>query len=365
MKEHGNTIGLYIHVPYCRVLCPYCDYVKKRCAGDPPAAFADALCAEIKNYEGPGTGGSIFFGGGTPSLLKPEALGAIFEALHQRFSLVDPEIGIEANPDDVNGERLAAWKSLGVNRVSLGVQSFDDETLRYLGRCHDSAQARSACEQVAEQFDDWGMDLIFGAQPADSWGETLDECLGFGPPHVSAYGLTFEERTPFWKRRGEAVDEDLSLELYRTAMARLAEYDHYEISNFARAGHQSRHNAIYWRNGEYAGFGPGAYSYLGGIRSRNAASVRSYIAAPGQKAEALHLSDLEIRQETLIQHFRTRTGLDKQSYVERFGSLVRADFGAQLDALIQRGLLEEDAHSICPTQKGYELNNEIGLALVS
>lgn len=365
MEKNPDTIGLYVHVPYCRVVCPYCDYVKKRTSAGAPKAYIDALCSEIEAYEGPSAAGSVFFGGGTPSLLGTGDLERIFGALHQRFTLVDAEVSLEANPDDVDDEKAAAWAQLGVNRLSLGVQSFNDEALRYLGRIHDSAQARNACGRVAERFDNWGMDLIFGAQPVDRWDETLDECLGFDPPHVSAYGLTFEERTPFWRRRDEAVDEDLSLELYRTARARLAKYDHYEISNFALDGHQSRHNAIYWRNGEYAGFGPGAYSYVGGVRSRNETSVAGYLAAPGQKAEALHLSDLEIRQETLIQHFRTRTGLDKQTYAERFGGPVRADFGGQLDALIHRGLLEEDAHSIYPTQEGYELNNEIGIALVS
>ena len=361
----SSPFGIYIHVPYCRVACPYCDFVKKPVEGDAPAAFAVAVSEEIRAFEGPDDVGSVFFGGGTPSMLDKDALRSIFESIHARFTLRDPEISLEANPDDVTEDLLWCWRDLGVNRLSLGVQSFDDDVLAYLGRCHDAGRARKACAMVAHRFENWGMDLIFGARPVEAWGPTLSECRAFDPPHVSTYGLTFEEKTPFWKRRDEAIDSDRSLDFYREAMETLADYDHYEVSNFAKSGFQSMHNQIYWRNGEYAGFGPGAYSFLGGVRSRNSTRINRYLTQPGEKVESLPLEEREIQVETLLQYFRTRCGLPREDYVVRFGHPVEEDFGPTLAGLVQRGLLEDDGEAIRPTRRGYELNNEIGLALVS
>ena len=210
------------------------------------------------------------------------------------------------------------------------------------------------------------MDLIYGAHPIGSWESTLAECASFKPAHVSAYSLTYEPGTPFGARTNEAVDEDASFGLYRTARAYLTGegYAHYEVSNFARSGCSCRHNLLYWRNEEYAGFGPGAYSFLSGVRSRNHVPLSAYLANPGEKVEALELTAREIRTETLIQHFRLTEGLAKDYYENRFKRSLREDYGVALDALIARGLLEEDANTIRPTMKGFELNNEIGLSLV-
>lgn len=286
------------------------------------------------------------------------------DTLNGSFDLQSPEVSLEANPDDVTRERCAQWKSLGVNRIMLGVQSFDDEALRYLGRCHDSAVAREACEIVASEFDNWGLDLIFGARPSSSFVQSLETSIEFSPPHVSTYGLTYEERTPFWRRRSEAIEEDDSLSLYRMAMDRLSGHIHYEVSNFAKVGFESRHNGIYWRNEEYIGFGPGAYSYRDGIRARNHPGIARYLDEPGRKSETLTLDPREIRVETLIQHFRTRNGLARAYYEERFGSTLDKDFGEELARLEKRGLLDRNTERIWPTREGYELNNEIGLALV-
>ena len=297
-------------------------------------------------------------------MLAADTLRAILESLRQRFAFHDPEVTIEANPDDVEPDLAQAWKDLGINRVSLGVQSFDDAVLRYLGRRHDAACARQACGIVAERFENWGMDLIFGARPIVSWQHTLECCVAYGPAHISAYGLTYEEGTPFENRRDEAIDDDTWLALYRQAGAVLTEYEHYEVSNFARSGHACKHNLIYWRNEEYAGFGPAAYSFTEGTRSRNLVELEGYLAAPGRKCEELHLTPNEIRLETVIQLFRVKAGLDKKEYQRRFGRSVLEDFGEPIRGLLTRGLLEEDDAAILPTTSGFELNNEIGLALV-
>lgn len=362
-----NPVGIYIHVPYCRVACPYCDFVKRPTSGDAPEEFADALVREINEYNGPREARSIFLGGGTPSLLSAKAFARIFDALHQRFSVANTsEITIEVNPDDVTEERTKFWRGLGVNRLSLGVQSFDNDVLKFLGRCHDADTARRACDLVGAAFENWGIDLIFGAKPPEPWADSVTEALRFKPTHISTYGLTYEERTPFWNQRHTAISEDVALEQYRHAMDALEEagYAHYEVSNFAKSDYESAHNLIYWHNEDYAAFGPGAVSYLGGVRARNLSNAAAYLAQPGAKEESLALSPRETKVETLIQHFRTRAGIARETYRARFGSEIETDFGDTLRGLLAQGLIADDGARLSPTRRGYELNNEIGLALV-
>jgi oxygen-independent coproporphyrinogen-3 oxidase len=363
--SNGFRFGVYVHIPYCRLLCPYCDFVKKTSNGSAPESFTDALCREIESFEGPTEIGSVFFGGGTPSLLEIRDLDRILDALRAKFTFHDPEISFEVNPDDVTVETARAWKQSGINRVSLGVQSFDDDVLQYLGRLHDAERAKQACEIVSETFENWNIDLIFGARPADRWCSTLEIARAFSSTHISTYGLTYEPKTPFAKRTAEAVEDDVYVDLYTAAHAALNRFDHYEVSNYALPGFESIHNLIYWHNLEYAGFGPGAYSFVNGIRARNLPGVNDYLRRPGEKLEALQLSDYEVRVETLIQQFRLRCGLTKSDYFNRFNSDVDEDFGKPIGQLAARGLLERDQQRIFPTLRGFELNNEIGLALLS
>lgn len=359
-------IGIYLHVPYCRTLCPYCDFVKARSKTGVPEGFIDAICSEIERYAGPREAGSVFFGGGTPSLLSPAQLGRILVSLDRHFRLQSPEITVEVNPDDVTEEGVRAWVDAGVNRVSLGVQSFDDRVLRKLGRRHDAQKAGDACSIVGRFVPNWNIDLIFGAQPIEAWGTTLQRTVAMGAPHVAAYGLTYEPGTPFEKRTHEAVDDETGLGLFQEAEAALgaAGYGHYEVSNYARPGHESAHNLLYWHNLAYAGFGPGAYSFLGGVRARNHAGLEDYLRDPGGKEESLALTEREVMVETLIQHFRLRAGLPRARYTARFGRPPEADFGEALAALARRGLIVEEGGHLRPTAQGFYLNNEIGLALV-
>ncbi len=358
-------LGVYIHVPYCRTRCPYCDFVSEAVSGAVPELFVEALCTEIKGFDGHPEAGSVFFGGGTPSLMTLDGLARVFEALRSRFVIdSESEITLEANPDDVSRELVQGWRILGVNRLSLGVQSFDDPALRYLGRRHDAEGARRACRIVAELMPRWSMDLIYGARPAEVWPETLREALCFEPGHISVYGLTYEEGTPFDARRGEALEDDDALAYYQAAEHALSGYDHYEISNYAKPGQECRHNLVYWHNETYAGFGTGAYSYINGVRSRNLSGTHKYLAAPGAKEESIVLSPREIRLETVIQHLRLRWGLRRDYYERRFGRGVYADFGNALRDLEARGLIGVSKDGIYPTAQGFYLNNEIGLALV-
>ena len=329
-----------------------------------PENYVATLCKEIEAFRGPKDITSIFIGGGTPSLLSVPELEKLMTALRDRFHWHTPEITAEMNPDDATPALLDVWKALGINRVSLGVQSFDDTVLRYLGRRHDAAAAEQACGWVAERFDTWSLDLIFGAPPVEAYTKTLEVCRMIAPPHVAAYGLTYEDGTPFAEKRGDAVSEEVSLELYRQTEEALAAYKHYEISNFAKPEHESRHNLIYWHNEEYAGFGAGAYSFIGKTRARNASDIQNYLALPHVKMELISLSDAEIRLEAVIQHLRLKEGLCSMYYLQRFGRSLKDDFGEALDKMITRGLLLEDNSTIRPTPEGFYLNNEIGLALV-
>jgi len=358
-------IAIYLHIPYCRTICPYCDFVKTRSRTGVPEPFVDALCREIDAYDGPGASGSVFLGGGTPSMLSSAQLGRVLAALRGRFRFNDDaEWTVEANPDDVDGPLVQSWRDLGINRVSLGVQSFDKTVLRYLGRRHNADKARAACDLIGDHFDNWNLDLIYGAPPVEAWAATLDEARRIGPPHIAAYSLTYEEGTPFEKRQDRAVDDETALDLFLEAEARLDGYRHYEISNYARPGFASAHNLVYWHNGEYAGFGTGAYSYYNGVRARNHPGIDDYMTNPGEKCEALELTPAEIRVETVIQYLRLQDGLPHRAYAARFGNRVEADFPEALEALLERGLVENTDEALRPTALGFQLNNEIGLALL-
>lgn len=358
--------GVYIHVPYCKTLCPYCDFVKVRDKGGVPERFVDALCAEIAASPGPAQADTLFFGGGTPSRFNPQQLLRVTDALRERFDWPEnPEWSFEANPDDVSAEAVAAWREAGINRVSLGVQSFDDRVLKYLGRRHNAEGARRACQTIAAQFDNWSLDLMFGAPPIEAWQDTLQTAVKIAPPHIAAYGLTYEEGTPFARRADQALGDDEMLRMYQELEQAFSEFDHYEISNFGLPGRKAQHNLIYWRNQSYAGYGAGAYSYIGGVRARNHSNLDAYLAAPGAKEETLAISEREEKVETVIQHLRLREGLPRRDYLKRFGNPVEADFSQELHALEARGLIVcSDAH-VLPTEEGFYLNNEIGLALVA
>ncbi|MFA7691996.1 MAG: radical SAM family heme chaperone HemW [Candidatus Hydrogenedentes bacterium] len=364
----ATPYGIYVHVPFCHSLCSYCDFVRYLYKADDLEAYLRALCREIDTYDGDVSIKTIFLGGGTPSLLSETQLEKIFSALHRKFkfapNLSRPEISMEVNSEDVTDSRVKIWKSLGVNRISVGVQSFDDATLIRMGRRHDGAKARKAIETVGRHFDNWGMDLIFGASSRNTWMESLRIARAYNPPHISTYELSYCPGTPLYAERDTKLDEDLLLGLYQDARLVLEDYEHYEISNFAQRGFQCQHNITYWTNEWYLGFGPGAYSFADHCRMVNTSDLPAYVQDPLLKAERLQLSTEEEQVETLIQHFRLRDGLDPNYFHRRFGVDVHRSFGTQLKRLIERGLLEYKGDKICPTEQGFFLNDEIGLELL-
>jgi putative oxygen-independent coproporphyrinogen III oxidase len=274
----GEGFGIYVHCPYCRTKCPYCDFNVAIHREDRIEPFVAALRAELARYAGLPWAGrvpavSLFLGGGTPSLLPPAAVAAVLaDARHGLGLAPDAEVTLEANPEGLDRDRLRAFRDAGVTRLSLGVQSLDDALLRQLGRTHSAADAGLAYRAArAAGFDNVSLDLLFACPDQDlaGWARTLDEALAWGPEHLSAYALTLEPATPFGRRPPAGLpDEDLLVAQFETLIGRTARagLERYEISNFARPAWRSRHNLGYWRRGDYVGLGPGAHGALGAVR---------------------------------------------------------------------------------------------------
>lgn len=321
--------GIYLHIPFCKSKCAYCNFfsvVSEKQRVD----FLDALkneAVERKDYLGGEDVRTIYFGGGTPSLLKPSEIAGILEVLYKNFKIIDnPEITLEANPDTVSKESLSELKSLGINRLSVGIQSFFDDDLQYLSRKHDSRHARQVLDWAQEVgFQEVTMDLIYGIPTLtdDKWRQNLEIFFTTGINHLSAYALTVEEKTALGQRinNGAAapVDEDAVVRQYKI-LVELAEnqgFEHYEISNFARPGHYSKHNCIYWKGEKYLGLGPSAHSFDGVSRQWNVASVKDYCDDYSFEKEELTIDDRY--NEYIMTSLRTMWGVDVNHIRENFG----------------------------------------------
>ena len=321
--------GIYLHIPFCKSKCAYCNFfsvVSEKQRVD----FLDALkneAVERKDYLGGEDVRTVYFGGGTPSLLKPSEIAGILEVLYKNFKIIDnPEITLEANPDTVSKESLSELKSLGINRLSVGIQSFFDDDLRYLSRKHDSRHARQVLDWAQEVgFQEVTMDLIYGIPTLtdDKWRQNLEIFFTTGINHLSAYALTVEEKTVLGQRinNGAAapVDEDAVVRQYKI-LVELAEnqgFEHYEISNFARSGHYSKHNCIYWKGEKYLGLGPSAHSFDGVSRQWNVASVKDYCDDYSFEKEELTIDDRY--NEYIMTSLRTMWGVDVNHIRENFG----------------------------------------------
>lgn len=360
--------GLYLHVPFCSRVCPYCDFAVTTGGPGRRAAFADALVAEIALWEGePLSFDTVYLGGGTPSALSPAELARILEAVRSRFSLQpDTRIFLEANPEDATPAALAAWRGLGVNTLSLGVQSFDAESLVFLGRRHDPAEARAAvAAALSAGFDTVSLDLIFGlpGQTPATWRRDLEEAARLRPDHVSCYQLTVHEGTRFGtlRDRGALAElpepEQAALFALTHEVLGAAGYEGYEVSNFARAPeHRSRHNLKYWDHTPYLGLGPSAHSFDGRRRwwnERRLAEWQARLARgewPVAGSEELAPGDLAL--ETLMLGLRTRAGVDLGRFRERFGFDLAVNNRPLIERLVEQRLLEPDPARLAPTTSG-------------
>lgn len=373
-------VAVYLHWPYCARICPYCDFnvVRDRGRAEEQAALIEAMLADLSEQAvrlGPRRLVSIFFGGGTPSLMPPEAAGRLIEAAHRLFPTTDPvEVTLEANPTDAETSRYRAFAQAGVNRLSLGVQSLDDAALRFLGRDHDAGSARGAVEAAQAVFGRVSIDLIYArpGQTAAAWRAELEEALALGPEHVSPYQLTIEERTAFGRAfaRGTLVPppEDDQADLFDLTQDVLegAGFEAYEVSNHARGpAARSAHNLAVWRGVEYLGVGPGAHGRLNldGARAATVAQRRvpDYLAAVRDTglgwAEAEDLSPLATAEERLMLGLRTAEGVE-------LAGLAPLDLSDRLSALVEAGLMTQAAGRIAATPAGRRVLDGLVRALL-
>ena len=329
-----TPLGIYVHVPFCRSKCQYCDFYSLTCKDDKSIeTYLRAVCAHIKE-SGALTPGykvdTIYFGGGTPSFLGSDALATILTTIRRNFD-VDPnaEITFEANPDSVSDQLLRRLKAEGFNRVSLGVQSDNDETLRKLGRPHDYAQVVSAVQRIRKAgFKNLSLDLMYGlpGQKLTDWKDTLERVITLNPDHISCYALKLEEGTPLHdcKEILNIADDDTQADMYLAAVEILRSHSfrQYEVSNFARKGLYSRHNMKYWSGGEYLGFGPNASSDFGGRRFVIVRDLQAYVNGIKTGGEVLQeVDEVPLREragEYLMLRLRTITGINREEYERKF-----------------------------------------------
>ncbi len=373
--------GIYVHIPFCVRRCPYCDFNTYAGIDYLKQPYVDALIEEIARTGerlGRPEARSVFFGGGTPTTLSGEQLCSILEAVRRGFRL-DPgaEISSEANPGTVDAERFRSMRECGFNRLSLGVQSFDDGELRFLGRIHSASEAVDAYHLARSAgFENINLDLMFGLpeQKPESWKATLERALELSPEHLSLYALTVEEGTPLWRwvRGGEVPppDEDVSAGMYEYACERLdaAGYAHYEISNWCRrrdgTDFRSRHNLIYWRHERYLGFGAGAHSFDGKKRWWNVPGVREYIdriaegASPVESGEVL--SERTLMGEAMMLGLRLlEEGVPNDRFAGEFGVDIMTAFGDEVTELVDEGLVQWHGGSLLLTRRAWLVANQV------
>lgn len=363
--------GIYVHWPFCRAICPYCDFNVHRRARIDQARWRRALVAELEHFAGRTPGRiatSVYFGGGTPSLMDPETVAAVIAGAHRHAALAaDAEITLEANPSSADAARFAAFRDAGVTRLSLGVQAFDDAALTALGRDHDAAQARRALAAAAGVFPATTFDLIYArpGQSAAAWRRELDAALALAAGHLSLYQLTIEPGTAFHRaaRRGTLNVPDAGAALYAIAQERCAAagLSAYEISNHAAPGHEGRHNLTCWRYGEYLGIGPGAHGRLGvgskRFHTRQLARPEAWLAAVESAGHGTKVTGPIDRAgraaEMLLLGLRLAEGVS----LARFEAVVGAPFetmvpSCALDPLIEGGLLVHDRVGLRATERG-------------
>ena len=395
-----SGISLYVHVPFCQTKCPYCDFNTYQGIEGLMSPFLEALSAEIVAW-GRALGGppvnTVFFGGGTPSYLPDGSLGTILAAVDESFGIcADAEITAEANPGDLTVDRAGSLREQGLNRVSIGVQSLDNDLLNLLGRRHDADEAIAAFRTVREAgFENINLDLIYGLpnQSLDQWQDTLQRLADLAPSHISLYALTVEEGTPLhrWVERGDVPhpDADLAADMYQYAREHLGErgYHHYEISNWSKPGPNSKlemasqHNLAYWRNVPYLGVGPGAHSCLGGYRFWDMDPPRGYIEAARQWADGVTAPtaaitgewlqsvgpvggyesiDLDLAAaETMFLGLRLLDGLDLAEASSRSGVDLADRYGPQIDELLGLGLLEREDGIVRLHESAYLIANQV------
>lgn len=383
----ADPIALYVHIPFCAARCPYCDFATAPAMSTLRGRYLAALGEELRR-EGAALGRpavrTIFFGGGTPSLLDPEEIAALGTAIGASFDVVAVEATVEANPATLDRGRLDAWCRVGVTRLSLGAQTFSATGLRALGRTHQAADVAPAVAAARSVGLEVSLDLIFGwpgETPAD-FAADLDAAVALEVGHISAYPLELElepedavanwpggwSGLARWRRESASLqpDQDAIADLYELAGERLglAGYRHYEIANWAKPGKECRHNLVYWRNGSWLGVGAGAHSHLEGVRSHQPAALTSYIDRVNRGLGRIADEGADLETDTAILALRLDDGLDLAGYADRFGPAARERVAGVLHSLDRTGLVSWSGDRVALTPRGRFVASEVFVRLL-
>ena len=366
-----RKIRLYVHIPFCVQKCLYCDFLSWHDSRENQARYVQALCREIRACQGryPARVSSLFFGGGTPSVLEPGHMTEIMEALAEVFSFEpDSEMSIEANPGTVNLEKLRAYEKMGLNRISFGLQSAHNEELKALGRIHTWEEFLESYDLARQAgFDNINVDLMSGIpdQTLASWQKTLSRVLELAPEHVSAYSLIVEEGTPFAHRKLNLPEEEEERRMYEMTAEMLGSqgYRQYEISNYALPKRECAHNMGYWMRDDYLGLGLGAASLFDSQRWNNTDSMEEYLEKSERPEEIQvcreKLSVREQMEETMFLGLRMTEGIERERFQKEFGISVEEVYGDALRRLEGLGLLQADGGRIYLSRKGISLSNQV------
>lgn len=365
--------GIYVHIPFCKTRCIYCDFFSTTLLGMRDE-YVEAVCKEAKlrkDYLRGETVETVYLGGGTPSQLSIGQLEDILKTIQQTFKLSgSPEITAELNPEDVTVEYAHGLRQLAVNRVSLGIQSFDNNILRFINRRHNSSKAMEAVATLQDAgFDNISIDLMFGfpQQTLDGWTKDINTAMSLGVQHLSAYSLMYEEGTRLYSmlknKDIQEIDDGLSLEMYRMLTSVLKEhgYTHYEISNFSLPGRESRHNSNYWNSTPYLGIGAGAHSFNGNSRQWNISDIKQYIQGIREGKTVYETEQLTKDQrfnETVMTRLRTSQGLDLEYVSHLFGFIYVNHLEKAATPYYNRGLKKE-GNILRLTEDGIYLSNDI------
>ncbi|MFK4965175.1 radical SAM family heme chaperone HemW [Lactococcus garvieae] len=367
MKKN-ETKAAYVHIPFCSHICYYCDFAKVLMTGQPVEAYIDELLKEYDSY-GISSLQTLYIGGGTPSVLPADQLEKLLTHLAKNLDLEElEEFTVEANPSDLTDEVLAVLAQSPVNRISLGVQSFDDKLLKKIGRTHTEEQVYSSIERLrAAGFENITIDLIYGLpnQTMEMVERDVQKFLELDLPHVALYSLILEDHTVFMnrQRRGRLrlPSDDRNADMYEYIIETLTAkgYSHYEVSNFGKIGYESKHNMTYWDNAEYYGIGAGASGYLEGIRYKNHGPVHHYLREENKRVNEEVLTRKQRIEEEMFLGLRKKNGVSIERFHKKFGQPLEEIYGTIIEELTFQKMLFEADGRIRMTEKGFELGNEV------
>ncbi len=371
--NYNDFFGLYIHIPFCKSKCNYCDFYSIKTCNSIMDEYINNLKEEIKLYSDKINERrikTIYIGGGTPSTLSSKAVSDILNTIHNNFIVKkETETTIEANPESLNKDKILAYSQAGINRISLGVQSFLNKELTFLGRIHDVEESLNTIEIIKKHFENYSIDLIFAipGQDFSDFKQNLNKAIEINPPHISLYNLQIEKGTVLYKKlknnKIRNISEELDYKMYNHAIKQLIKknYNHYEISNFAKKGYESKHNLIYWDYEPYLGLGPSAHGFNGSNRYYNVQDIDLYNKKISNGnlpvKEIVELSKKDLITERMIMGLRLKKGVNKKEFKNRFGISVFELYGETIEKLKKENLIRIDDEKITLTKKGLNLGN--------